>query len=168
MPLIPRPPRPWTLKLSSVILLIYPREVMAMTTFSFLIRSSISKSPASCSMRLLRSSPNFSAMIFISSLMTVRSFLGSARIPFSSAILSIRSWCSFSSFSLSRPVRARRRMSTIACAWTSSRPNLSVRRAFAVCTLGLSRMILTTSSMLSSAMSRPCKIWSLSSALLRS
>ena len=119
-------------------------------------------------MEVLRSSPYFSAIKRISSRITPRSFFSSARIAFNSAIRSINSAYSTSIFSRSRPVSARRRISTIACAWTSVRENLSIKRFFASGVFALLRIILITSSILSSAISKPSRMWARSSALFKS
>ena len=119
-------------------------------------------------MLVLLSSPYLSEMIRISFLITPsRSFL-SARIAFNSPIFFISSAYSASSFSRSRPVRARRRMSTIACACTSVSSKRFISSSFAIWTVLEPRMIRITSSMWSSAINRPCKMWARSSALLSS
>ena len=141
---------------------------MAIIVLSFGIKSSMEISKASNPMDDFLSSPYFSAMMEISSLITPsRTFL-SARIAFNSAIFTSNSWCSFSILSRSKPVRVRRRISTIACACTSVSPKRSINLSFAICTFSLLRIILITSSIWSRAINRPCKIWSLSSALFRS
>ena len=117
---------------------------------------------------VLLSSPYFSAMRRISSRMTPSSFFSSARIAFNSVIRSIRSAYSPSIFSRSKPVSARRRISTIACACTSVRAKRSIRRVFASGVLALLRIMLMTSSILSNATNNPSKIWARSSALFRS
>ena len=117
---------------------------------------------------VIRSSPYFSAVTIISSLITPSNNLLSARIAFNSLILCISSAYSASNFSRSKPVRARSLISTIACACTSVKPNLSIKFNLASAVVRLPRIILITSSMLSSAMIKPCKMWALSSALFKS
>ena len=150
------------------ILLMYPIFVMVITTFSLGIRSSMEISNSSNPMDVLLSSPYFSEMTRISFLITPRSSFLSARIAFNSPIFFISSSYSASSFSRSRPVSARRRISTIALACTSVRSNLAINSSFAVWTFLDPRIIRITSSMLSSAISNPCKIWARSSALFSS
>jgi len=139
-----------------------------MTVFSLGIISSIEISNASNPIAVLLSSPYFSEIARISSRITRRSVFLSARIAFSLRIFSINSAYSASSFSLSKPVRARRRMSTIACAWTSVSSNLSINSCLATWTLLDPRMIRITSSILSRAFSRPSNICARSCALFRS
>ena len=141
---------------------------MVITTFSRGIRSSMEISNSSYPIRVLLSSPYFSEITRISFLITPnRSFL-SARIALNSSIFFISSAYSASIFSLSKPVNARRRISTIAWAWTSDRPNLLINSCFAIWTFWEPRIILITSSILSSAISNPSKMWALSWALFRS
>ena len=165
---MPRPPRLWLLKLSIVIRLIYPSLVMAIITFSFGIKSSIEISKASNPIEVLLSSPYFSAIKVISSFMTPKSSFLSARIAFNSLIFSISSLNSFSSFSRSKPVRALRRISTIAWDCTSLSPNLSIKPSLAICVVFDARIMRITSSILSRAISNPCNICALSSALFSS
>ena len=168
MPLIPLPPRFWLLKVSLLIRLIYPSFVMVMTTSSFGIRSSMEMSYSSNPMEVLLSSPYFSEMTRISFRITPRRSFLSARIALYSAIFFMSSSYSASSFSLSSPVRALKRMSTIACACASLRLNSFMRDSFAICTVLEPRMIVITRSILSRAISKPSKIWARSSALFRS
>ena len=133
IPLIPLPPRFCDLKLSTVIRLIYPRFVMAMIVLSLGIRSSMEISYSSKPITLLLSSPYFAEISLISVLITPRRSFSSARIAFNSAILASSSLCSFSIFSLSRPVRVRSLISTIAWDCTSVRPNRSINLCFAIC-----------------------------------
>lgn len=95
------------------------------------------------------------------------SFL-SAKIAFNSPIRFINSAYSVSNFSRSKPVRARSLMSTIACACTSVSSNASIKPSFAICVFFEPRIMRITSSMLSRAISNPCKIWARSSALFNS
>ena len=139
-----------------------------MTTSCLGIKSSIEMSNSSNPMDVLLSSPYLSLIMMISSLITPRSSFLSARIAFNSPIFSLSSLYSFSSFSRSSPVSARRRMSTIACDCTSDKPKRSINSAFAACTLSEPLMMRITSSILSSAMSNPSKMWARSSALLSS
>ena len=141
---------------------------MVITTSSLGMRSSVEMSYTSNPICVRLSSPYFSLIARISSLMTPRSRFLSAKIAFNSPIRFISSSNSFSSFSLSSPVRARRRMSTIACACASESWKRSINSVFASCTVWEPRMILMTSSILSRAMSSPCKIWARSSALFNS
>ena len=114
---------------------------MVTTVFSNGIKSSMEISYSSNPMLVLLSSPYLSEIIMISSLMTPSNFFSSAKIAFNSAIFSMSSLYSASNFSLSKPVSARRRISTIACACTSVSPNLSTNRSFASCVVRLERMI---------------------------
>ena len=140
---------------------------MATTVSSSGIRSSMDIS-SSKPIAVRRSSPYLAAMILISSLITIRSFFSSARIAFNWAILACSSLNSFSSFSRSRPVRARSLISTIAWDWASESPNRSINCVLASATLAEPRIIRMTSSIWSNAISRPCKIWARSSALFKS
>ena len=119
-------------------------------------------------MEVLLSSPYLSEISMISSRITPRSFFSSARMALNSSIFASSSLNSFSSFSRSRPVRARRRISTIAWDWTSLKPKRSMSSAFAIWTFCELRIIRITSSILSRAISKPCKIWARSSALFKS
>ena len=119
-------------------------------------------------MAVLLSSPYLAAITLISSLITARSFFSSARIAFNSAIFAWSSLYSFSSFSRSRPVRARSLISTIAWDWASESPKRSINCALASATLALLRIIRITSSIWSRAISRPSNMWARSSALFKS
>ena len=119
-------------------------------------------------MLVLRSSPYLSRINVISSLITARSFFSSARIALNSAIRAINSAYSFSSFSRSKPVNARKRISMIAWACTSVKSKRSTKRCFAMLPFAEPRIMLITSSILSSAFNNPCKIWARSSALFKS
>ena len=141
---------------------------MATMVSSFGIKSSADISNSSNPIEVLLSSPYLSEITWISSLITPRSFFSSARIAFNSAILTSSSLYSFSSLSRSRPVRALRRMSTMAWDWASLRPKRSIKCCFASWTVWEPRMIRITSSMLSKAISKPSKMWARSSALFRS
>ncbi len=141
---------------------------MAITVSSSGIRSSSVKSSSSYPIEVLRSSPYFSAISSISLRITPSKSFSSARIALNSAIFCINSACSCSIFSRSKPVNARRRISIIACACTSSRPKRSIRRSFASAPFFELRIILITSSILSKAISNPLKIWARSSALFKS
>ena len=146
----------------------YPTFVIVMTLFVSGIRSSMEISNSSYPICVLLSSPYLSAIARISVRITVRSFFSSARMAFNSEIKAIKSLYSFSSFSLSRPVRAFSRISTIACDCASDNPNLSINAFLASCVVLLLRIIEITSSILSKAIINPCKIWALSSALFKS
>ena len=152
IPLIPLPPLFCTLKVSFGILLIYPSFVMEITISSLLISSSSVISSEYAVMDVLLSSPYLSAIAASSVLITPRSLFSSASISLYSAIFAISSLYSFSIFSLSRPVRARSLISTIAPACASESPNLSISFALASPTFFEFLMIVMTSSMLSSAM----------------
>ena len=141
---------------------------MVMTVFSRGIRSSMERSYSSKPMEVLLSSPYFSDTVRISLRITPRSTLRSARMAFNCSMRAISSLYSFSSFSLSRPVRARRRMSTIAWAWASLSSKRSIRFFFASAAFADARMIWITSSIWSSAFKSPSRIWLLSCALFRS
>ena len=131
---------------------------MAMTVFSLGIISSILISNSSNPILDLLSSPYLSAIDLISVLITPNRSFSSPKIALSSAILFTSSACSASNFSLSRPVRARSLISTIACACASERPKRFIKFSFATCVFALPLMIFITSSILSSAISKPCKI----------
>ena len=139
-----------------------------MTTSSLGIRSSMEISNSSNPMDVLLSSPYLSRITRISSLITPRSNFLSARIARKCSICSISALYSASSFSLSRPVRARSLISTIACDCTSVSPKRSINSDFAIWTVWEPLMILITSSMLSNAISNPFKICARSSALFNS
>ena len=139
-----------------------------MTVFSLGIMSSMEMSYASNPIDVLLSSPYFSAIARISSRITRRRVFLSARIACNLRIFSINSAYSASNFSLSRPVSARRRISTIACAWTSVSSKRSINSCFAIWTFLAARIIRITSSILSSALRRPSRIWARSCALFRS
>ena len=168
MPFIPRPPLFWFLKLSSVILLIYPRLVIAITVLSSGIRSSMLISDSSYPMDVLLSSPYLSEIAIISLRMTIRSFFSSAKISFNSSILALSAANSCSIFSLSKPVSALRRISTIACACASERPKRSMSLALAAATFSELLIMLMTSSILSRAIIKPSKMCARASALLSS
>ena len=144
--------------MSIVILLIYPRLVMAITTFSSGIISSIEISSSSKPILVLLSSPNFSAIVVISSLITPRRIFLSPRIAFNSPISLTSSLCCSSIFSDSKPVRVFSLISTIAWDCASDKPNLSINFSLASGVLAELRIMLITSSILSRAISRPCKI----------
>ena len=139
-----------------------------MTVFVTGIRSSMEMSYSSKPMDVLLSSPYLSAISRISVRITPSSFFLSAKIARSSAMRSISSAYSASSFSRSRPVSARRRISTIACDCASLKEKRSIKRDFASCVFWLLLMMLMTSSILSSAISKPSKMWARSSALFNS
>ena len=141
---------------------------MVMTVFSFGIISSMEISNSSNPMAVFLSSPYFSLMARISSRITRSSRFLSARMASSLRIRSISSLYSASSFSLSRPVSVRRRISTIACACASESVKRSINLAFAIWVFSEPRMIRMTSSMLSSAFKSPSRIWARSLALFRS
>ena len=102
-----------------------------MTVFSFGMRSSIDMSNSSYPIDVLLSSPYLSRISIISFLTTPSNTLRSARIALYSSITFFNSAYSFSSFSLSRPVSARRRISTMEFACGSDRENLSISFSFA-------------------------------------
>ena len=155
IPLIPLPPRCWLRKLSTLMRLIYPNFVMVITVLVTGIRSSMEMSYSSNPIDVLLSSPYLSAIRRISSLITPRSFFSSARIAFNSAILANNSLYSFSIFSRSRPVSARRRISTIACACASLSPKRFINFSFASGVVLLPRIMEITSSIWSKAISKP-------------
>ena len=165
---MPLPPRCWLLKLSTDIRLIYPSFVIVMTVFSFGIRSSIDMSNSSYPIDVLLSSPYLSRISIISFLTTPSNTLRSARIALYSSITFFNSAYSFSSFSLSRPVSARRRISTMEFACGSDRENLSISFSFASAAVFDALISCITSSMLSRAISSPSTICALSSALFKS
>ena len=138
------------------------------TVFSRGIMSSMEISKASKPIEVLLSSPYLSEISSISSRITRRRRFLSSRIAFNLRIFSINSAYSVSSFSLSRPVSARRRISTIAWACTSVSSKRSISSCLAIWTLLEPRMIRITSSILSRAFRSPSKIWALSCALFRS
>ena len=117
---------------------------------------------------VLLSSPYLSEITMISLRITPNNFLRSARIAFNSAIKVINWLYSASNLLRSKPVNARRRISTIACACASERAKRSIKRDLASCTFSLLRIMLITSSILSNAISKPSKIWARSSALFSS
>ena len=85
-----------------------------------------------------------------------------------SAILRRSAASSSSSFVLSRPVSWPRRICTMACACTSSRPKRSMRATLpSGIDLEFLKMAMT-SSMKSSAIMRPSRMWARSCAFLRS
>ena len=141
---------------------------MAITVFSFGIKSSMDKSYSSKPIDVLLSSPYFSAINKISCLITrSRRFL-SPKIALSSRILFTSSSYSPCRRARSSPVNARRRMSTIAWAWTSVSPNAVINPSLASCVFLLARIIRITSSIFSSAFKSPSKMWALSCALFKS
>ena len=141
---------------------------MVMTVLVTGIRSSMEISYWSYPIEVLLSSPYFAEISRISLRITPRSSFSSASIAFNSAIFAISSLYSASSFSRSKPVSARRRISTIACDCGSVSPKRSINFAFASCVVRLARIMEITSSMLSKAISKPCKMWARSSALFSS
>ena len=155
IPLMPLPPLCWLLKLSGVILFTYPILVRAITQGSSGIRSSIEISYSSNPIDVLLSSPYLSAIIDISVLITVRSLFLSARIALYSSIFFCNSASSASILLLSRPVRARSLISTIACDCASVRLNSFIRLSLAVWTFSEPLIIEITLSILSSAIIKP-------------
>ena len=131
IPFIPRPPRFWLRKFSTVIRLMYPSCVAVMTVGSSGIISSAEISNRSNPICVLLSSPYLSEISISSFLITRRSSCLSERIMRRRAIVSCRVLYSPSILLLSKPVRARRRISTIACACASERPNLLMSSALA-------------------------------------
>ena len=84
---------------------------------------------------------------------------GSARIASNSAMVASSSASSVRSLSTSRAVRRRNGMSRMALAWISLSSKLSMRLERASAVSAEARMILITSSMLSTAMIRPSRMW---------
>ena len=162
------PPLCWLLKLSGVILFTYPILVRAITQASSGIRSSIERSYSSYPIEVLLSSPYLSAIRDISVFITVRSLFLSASIALYSSIFFCKSASSASILLLSKPVRALRRISTIACDCASVRLNSFIRLSLAACTVEDPLMIDITLSILSRAIINPSNMCALSSALLRS
>ena len=157
IPLMPLPPLFCTLKLSGLILFIYPSFVIAMIISSLWIRSSSSIS-SSCIKPVLLSSLYLSSTTRISSFISASNFFSSASIPSKYSIFASSSLYSDSSLSLSKPVRALRRISTIASACASESPNLFISSSFAIFTFSLPLIIFMISSMLSRAISKPSNI----------
>ncbi len=122
----------------------------------------------SARMTVRRSSPNFSRASSSSLTIIASIFFGSASIALYSFIFSRSSANSASTLSRSRPVSCARRMSRMALACSSLRPNSSCRRKLAVSRSLLARITAMTSSSLSSAIFRPSKMCARSSAILRS
>ena len=139
-----------------------------MIVFSFGIRSSIDRSYSSYPIEVRLSSPYLSLISMISFFTTESNTFLSAKIALYSAIFFSNSAYSLSSFSLSKPVNARKRISTIAFACASDKENLCCNFSFASLAFFDPRMIWITSSMLSNATNKPSKICALSSALFKS
>ena len=141
---------------------------MVTTISSSAIRSSISMSPTSSRISVLRSSPYFFWISFISSLIIWSTIASLSRIALNLAMFLIKSWYSALIFSLSNPVSLCNLMSRIAWAWMSERSKSDIRRAFA--SLGSEEDLINsiTSSKKSSAFFSPSRICARSSALLRS
>ena len=91
-----------------------------------------------------------------------------ARMPLSSLIVARTSLSSASSLSISRPVSLASRMLRMASVCFSLSPNRFRSRASACGVSAEPRMILMTSSMLSTAILRPSRMCSRASAALRS
>ena len=141
---------------------------MAMTVFSLGIKSSMEISNSSYPIEVLLSSPYLSAMVRISSRITLSSRFLSARIAFNSLIFICSSLNSFSRRSRSMPVSWYRRMLTISCACTSENSKVSIRVSFASTLVLDARIMRITSSITSRAFKRPDTMWALASALFKS
>ena len=147
IPLIPLPPRFWLWKLSGVMRLIYPSlEKVIIASFLGINASSL-KSSISISIEVLLSSPYLSRMRRISSRITPKRTFSSAKMASNSAIFFSSSSYSFWSFSLSKPVSARRRISTIACACAWENSKRLIKLSLASATFLEARIISITSSM---------------------
>ena len=135
---------------------------------SLAMRSSMLISPSSATMSVRRGSPYFSLTSSSSVLTTPISFfsLASRLLRYSMRLMSSR--YSSSILSRSRPVSWYRRMSRMALAWSSDSLNLAINFFFASSRSSASLMILTTASMLSSAMRKPSRMWARSSAFCSS
>ncbi len=102
-----------------------------------------------------RSVPNFFATAASSDDTSLRSSASDSRIAVSSAISSLSLSRSVSSSIRSKRVSLRSGVSRMYWVWISLSEKRSIRRSFACAELSLSRMTRMTSSMSSSATSRP-------------
>ena len=126
------------------------------------------RSPSSSgTMRVRRSSPNFWRRAVSSSPMSARRLAGLASRAFRYLISLASSSASSRSLPVSSAVSRRSGMSRMWVAWISLSSNRSMRARRAVSVSGEERMICTTSSMLSRAMSRPATMCARASALAR-
>ena len=139
-----------------------------MTISSSAMRSSTSREDASPTISLRRSSPYFLSMAVSSSEMISMRCSLLPRIARSSSMVARTSMSSSSSFSISRPVSLASLISRMALAWRSESSKDSCRRVEAVSASRDPRMTLMTSSMLSTAILRPSRMCSRSSARARS
>ena len=98
---------------------------------------------------------------------TESSFFAEARIPFHSAMAFSSFFFSLTSASYSSPTSRERRISRIASAWRTEKPNRSTSPAFASATLFEARISATISSRISSAFSSPSTMCSLASSRFR-
>ena len=131
IPVIPFPPLLWLLYVSIGILLIYPKCVKVTTVCSSFIKSSISISPSAATIFVFLSSPNLSFTSSNSSFMMSYTNLSLFKIALKCSINSINCLYSSSIFSRCNPDNVFNLMSSIACAWISVRPNLSINLSFA-------------------------------------
>ena len=113
-PLEPIPPRFCVLYSVKDVRLIYPKCETEITTSSFAIISSITKSLEEYSISLLLSSPYFSFIAVSSSFTTCIKTFTSESISLQRLINSDNLLCSSSNFSRSKPVNCLKRISTMA------------------------------------------------------
>ena len=121
------------------------------------IRSSTSNDPTAAVISVLRSLPCFSETANSSSLRIPIRRSSDPKIPRRSSISSRTSVSSISSFSISRPVRRDRRISSMALACNSESSNRSRSSVAAIFESFEPRMTLMTSSMLSTAILSPSR-----------
>ena len=117
---------------------------------------------------VLRSSPKSSFNLSASSLIIPYIFESSDKIPVNSSINSISSLYSWLILSLSSPVSLCNLISRIAFAWISENLNFAINSVRATFASFEARIILITSSILSSAILNPSKIWALFLAFFNS
>ena len=169
IPWTPRPPRRCARNSDLATRLMYPLFVKVMTISSSSIKSSSSRlktSPTNNSVR--RSSPKRWPNSCNSVWMISRTRCGFAKMSVKSAINSNKPWYSFSILSRSKPVKRRKRISKIACAWRSDNLKRSIMLFFASSSEFDARIKAMISSIWSNAIRNPSKMWARASALFLS
>ena len=141
---------------------------MVTTISSSTIISSKVISFVSLTISVRRTSPNSSCNAVSSSLMMLSTSRSLERISLKRAMALITSLYSSTIFSRSRPVSRCSRMSRMAWACTTVRPNRSISRSLATAGVFDCRIKATTSSRLSRAIFNPSNRWARSSAFFKS
>ena len=165
----PTPPRFWRLYSPGLVRLMYPPLVKTSALSSSGTRSSTERTLTPPLITLVRRSSPYFVLISASSFLTTFKILaGEAKSSFISFINVCTSFNSSSTFCLSRPASFWSFISRMALAWSSESLNSFIKPARASSTVFDARISLITLSILSSALTKPSKICSLSSARARS